>query len=128
MLRPHHIVIGEFRKTHAQPVARLTGSSMADRVGQDNVMRGAVEQLSGPEKLSGECFFQKTVAGSPGTVQDQDSVHYFAAGISLGLADGGVMLPPFRKRLAARKLEVLDDPIALYGRRALGRHGEQAGG
>ena len=56
---------------------------MADRIGQDNVMRGGIERLSRPEKPAGERFFEERAAGSPGAMQDQDRVDYSAARIVL---------------------------------------------
>ncbi len=60
---------------------------------------------------------QELASGAAGAVEDQDGIGDFAAGVTLGLAEGRVVQAEFGKSLAGFEVEVVGDVVAFGGRR-----------
>jgi len=121
ILRPHHVVIRVFGEIHAHGITGFRGFTMPDAVGQDDVVRRAVQELSGTEEPAGEGIRQESFAATAGAVQNQYGVHDLPGGIALRLADGEIVQLQFGKGFARREPEISRDPIAFRWIRINGR-------
>ncbi len=132
MLRAHHVVVGVFRETRVQAVARLARLAVTDAVGQDDEVPRGVERLSGAEQLAAERRATESLHRSAGAVQNHHRVAHDAARVAPRRADRPVMQLQRGQRFAGPELEIAQREVAFNGRRkcprrlsARGRRNEQ---
>ena len=113
MLRLDHIVVVIVRELRAQPVRRLGGAAMAERVRNDDEVFGGIERLILAEQLTRECRRQHAGGALRGAVQYEHRLSRRLADCRVGKAD-------FGHGLAGMKFEVARDPLALLRRRIVG--------
>ena len=111
VLQGHHVGIGVARELHPLAVAGLRRLAVADAVGQDHVVPGHIEELSGAEQLVGELRLQELGAAASGAMEDQDRVAHHALRVLLGLAQRPVVQPDLGPRLAAPEANITGDPV-----------------
>src|SRR5262249_10230004 len=110
--RLHHVVVAIAGETGPQPVGGLGGLSVADPVGDDDVVPGRVEELTRAEEDPGEVLREEPPSGSGRPVQDEDGVADDSLRVLSRGAERPVVDPQLRQRLAAGEVEVLQDAIA----------------
>jgi hypothetical protein len=115
IMRIDHVVVVVFRKCGLRPVGWLQRFAVADAVGNDDVVFRRIERLAGSEHLAGKGWREHRRRRAAGAVQHQ---HRLAG----RCAHGGVVQLQLRHGLAGVKLEILRDPIALFGRGIVSRH------
>jgi len=87
-----HIIIGIFGESHVQAgVTGFAGISVADGVGEDDIVFGGVEQLAGFEEVAGEELVDEIMSVAGGPVHDENGVGGLAVGVFDGFAEGGVV-------------------------------------
>src|SRR5271154_1968724 len=116
MLGRNHVVIVIAGKVRVHALAGLRGASMANAVGQDDVVLRGVEQLAGLEEDVGELGAEELRSGAAGTVQDKHCVRHTTTGVALRLTERAVMEAEFVEGFSCAEFEVVSSVIALLDR------------
>ena len=74
MLEIDHVTVTIVREVHVQAVAGFARLPMPDVIGEDDVVLGHVEGLSGSEELPGKNVVEELSARSAGTMQNEHSI------------------------------------------------------
>src|SRR5207342_1803687 len=98
-----------------QAVTRLARPAGADRIGNDDEVCVAVEQLSLLEELPGEIGGEKIRTGPAGTVQQQHRVPDDTGLIAPRRADRPVVQPQLGYHFACLESEISDDVVTFDG-------------
>jgi hypothetical protein len=118
VLRVDHVLVIVFRKRRLHAVGRLRRFSVADAVGNDDVVFRRIQRLAGAEQLAREARRQHARRRAARTVQHQHR-------LTGRLADGGIMKAQFRHRFAGVEFEIFCDPVALLRRGVVRRHSDE---
>src|SRR6185437_2528278 len=93
--------------------AGLARLSVADLVGQDNVVARDVERLARAVEGAGENRAQELMPGAAGAVDDEHGVVHHSGCVLAGRAQGRIVQVQARQRFAVVELEVADGVVAL---------------
>src|SRR5262249_25539912 len=111
--------------------ARLARPAVADGVGQHDVVPGRIERLPGREQLARELSAHQAPAVAARAVHDEHGVAYHALRVAARRAEGAVVEPELRERLARgdAAAEGAEGPLARrrVGRGARGPGAEERG-
>jgi len=114
-----HVDIAVAREFRVQPVAWLTGFSVADTIRKhDEELRG-IQRLPGAKELSGELWADELRAAAGRAVQNENRVAHHPFGIAPRLPERAVMDTQLRQRLARGEFEVSEDEVPLDRHRIL---------
>jgi hypothetical protein len=126
VLRGHHVGVFVLRKMSVHTVAGLAGFSVADVVGEDDVVAGDVEELAGTVEDAGKLRREKISTPAAGAVEYEDGIGDAAVGVAGAGAKGAVVQAQLGEGLAGFEVEIVRDEVAFEG--LVGARGAGAGG
>src|SRR5690348_14261117 len=112
----HHVRIPVAREMGMQPIARLTGFTVPDAIGNHYEKLRRIERLAGTEQLTCKSRLQKAVAAAPGTMVDEHGVAHHALCIADGVTERVVVNSQLGNSFTGGEGEILDDVVALRRR------------
>src|ERR1700722_12241755 len=108
-----HIDIAVARKSRMQPVAWLTGLSVADTIRKNDEELRGIKWLPGAKELAGELRADELRAAAGRAVQNKNRIAHDPLGIAPRFAERAVMHVQLRQRLTGGESEVFEDELAL---------------
>src|SRR5262249_18546411 len=107
------IIIGVAGEARPQTIARLARKTMADAVGQDQVVAAGIEQLPRPKELASELLAQKGFAAAAGSMKNKHSVRHPARPIASRRTKGCIVQPHIGQPATIGKAQIAYIQIAL---------------
>src|SRR5581483_8919539 len=111
VLRLDHVAIAVMGKVRVQTIARLARLSVADAVGQNDVVTRRIQKLPLAEQFARKLRPDEIAAVAGGAVEYQDRIADDTLGVASRRANRAVMNAQLGQRLPALKMEILDDVI-----------------
>src|SRR5271156_1902485 len=100
MLGRDHVVVVIARKMRVHAVAGLGGPSVANAIGQNDVVLCGIEQLSRPEQHARKLRSKELRPSATRAVQNEHRIRYTTAGIALRLAERAIVKAQLRERFS----------------------------